>query len=353
MVTPAVDVYSNELKFVVMVTVPPLGVVEGALLGAVSTTAFFFVKGYAQEAGANTANKTPVIRADTVNAPKKRGNMEVVEKMESLREEKEELRQQKDAKIERIQSELSDFERIVESIQGESVARKRLIENYWQPLHALVACFSKSKIETEEGKMNFVLEALRNGRDVRQITGSTYIVPPKDVPEAVKGKPDSREALSDWIEDEIYADYPDAPAHIAMFALVDLRNVYSASDYERDEISHFFSTVDWEFDLEDIFSAEDFSRLLANENVNLTEMIEQGYIPFFASKAVSPTELDDIHDAEDEIESSLGNPNLKQLATEVSHEQLMSAFSPHVADPSVVAESVMQQVDIWYSQLYT
>lgn len=334
------------------VGLPSIGAVEGLVLGAVGTTAFLFVKGYAQKAGANTADKTPVIKADTVNASKKRANMDVVEKMEGLREEKETLREEKNAEIEEYQSELSDFERIIESIQSESVARKRLIENYWQPLHALVACFSKSKVETEDGETNFVLEALRDGRDVRQITGSTFIVPPKDVPESVKGSPNSREALSTWIEDEIYAEYPDAPAHISLFGLVDLRNVYSSSDYDRDEISHFFSTVDWEFDLEDIFSTEDFSRLLANENVNLTELIEQGDIAFFVSKAVSPSELDEIHEAQDDIERKLDNPDLKDLATEVSENDLIKALTPYVADPEAVAESVKEEANIWNDQLY-
>jgi len=82
----------------------------------------------------------------------------------------------------------------------------------------------------------------------------------------------------------VYSDYPDAFAHIAMFGLVDLRNVYSSSDYVENDLPHFFSTVDWEFDLEDIFDSEDFSRLLANESVNLTEIIEKGDIAFFRFK---------------------------------------------------------------------
>lgn len=329
-----------------------LGAIEGIAVGVAGTATLFFMKGYAQKAGANTADKTPLIRAETVNASKKRANMDVIEKMESLHGEKEALREEKNAEIEQYKSELSDFERIIESIKSESVARERLIENYWQPLHALVACFSKSKIETDDGETNFVLEALRDGRDVRQITGSTYIIPPKDVPESIKGKPNSREALSSWIEDEIYANHPNAPAHISMFGLVDLRNVYSASDYDRDEISHFFSTVDWEFDLEDIFSSDDFSRLLANENVNLTEIIEDGDIAFFTSKSVSPTELDNIHKSQEDIEAELSNPDLKELARNTSKQELELALEPHVSDPESVAESVIEEAEIWYNQLY-
>jgi hypothetical protein len=334
------------------VALPPIGTVGALVIGAASTTALFFMKGYAQKAGANTADKTPVLKADTVNASKKRGNMEIFEKMNSLRSEKEALRDKKNARIEEYQNELSDYERIVESIKDENIARKRLIENYWQPLHALVACFTKCKVDTEDGETNFILESLRDGREVRQITGSTYIVPPKDIPEPVKGNPNSRKALRKWIEGEIYADYPDALAHISMFGLVDLRNVYSSSDYEHDDIPHFFSTVDWEFDLEDIFNTEDFSRLLANENVNLTELIEQGDIAFFSSKAVSASELDQVHNEQESIENKLGNPNLKQLAEEISTEELAKAFESHVADPEGVAETIKEEAGIWNHQLY-
>ncbi len=325
---------------------------SGIMVGAGVAGGYFFLKGYAQKAGANTADKTPVVKADTVNRSEKDGNLRVVKKLEDIRKEKEELRQKKQEQIEEYESDLSDYERIIESIQDDSVARKRLIENYWKPLHALVACFTKSKIQTDDGETNFVLEALRRGRDVEQITGSVYIVPPKDVPEQIKGSPDSREALESWITDEVYADRSDALAHIAMFGLVDLRNVYSSSDYKRDDLPHFFSTVDWEFDLEDIFNSEDFSRLLANESVNLTEIIEKGDIAFFVSKSVSPKELDDIHDAQDIIETKLGNPNLKELATEVSTDQLISVLGSYVADPEQVTNSVKDEANIWNDQLY-
>lgn len=325
----------------------------GAVGGAVVGGGYFFFKGYLQQAGANVANKTPVVKADTVNRRDKEGNQNVVEKLEKLREEKEEVRREKQTEIEEFKNELSDYERIIESIQDDSVARKRLIENYWKPLHALVACFTKSKVDTDDGETNFVLEALRRGRDVEQITGSAYIVPPKDVPSQIKSNPDSRAALETWIEDEVYSDYPDALAHIAMFGLVDLRNVYSSSDYEEDDLPHFFSTVDWEFDLEDIFDSEDFSRLLANESVNLTEIIEKGDIAFFVSKSVSPEELDDIHEAQAQIENELGNPNVKQLAEQVSLEQLIGALAPYVSDPQSVAESVKEEAGIWKEQLYS
>lgn len=328
-----------------------LPIASGVVVGAGGTVAFFFVKGYFQQAGSNLADKTPVLKSETVNRAESKNNQEIIEKLDNLRREKETLREQKEGEIEDYESELSDYERIIESIQDESVARKRLIESYWKPLHALVACFTKSKVETEDGKENFVLETLRNGRDVEQITGSTYIVPPKDVPEQIKGSPDSREAIEEWVEEEVYSDHPDAMSHIGMLGLVDLRNVYSSSDYEQDELPHFFSTVDREFDLEDIFNSEDFSRLLANQSVNLTEIIEEGDIAFFVSNAVSSEELSSIQANQEKVQKELGNPNVKELAN-IADSELIDALEPYISNPSEVAESVKDEADIWVEQLY-
>jgi len=67
------------------------GVVGGAAVGG----GYLFFKGYLQQAGANAANKTPVVKADTVNRRKKQGNQNIVDKLEKLREEKKEIRREK------------------------------------------------------------------------------------------------------------------------------------------------------------------------------------------------------------------------------------------------------------------
>lgn len=87
--------------------------------------------------------------------------------------------------------------------------------------------------------------------------------------------------------------------------------------------------------------------------MNLTEIIEKGDIAFFVSKSVSPEELDDIHEAQSQIEDELGNPDVKQLAEQVSLEQLIGALAPYVSDPQSVAESVKEEAGIWKEQLYS
>jgi hypothetical protein len=39
------------------------------------------------------------------------------------------------------------------------------------------------------------------------------------------------------------------------------------------------------------------------------ELIEQGDIAFFVSKSVSPSELDEIHERQEDIEAKRDNPN--------------------------------------------
>ncbi|WP_135820907.1 hypothetical protein [Halostella litorea] len=132
---------------------------------------------------------------------------------------------------------------------------------------------------------------------------------------------------------------------------MDLRNVYSRTDHSKEDRVSFFSTIDEELDLEEIFNENDFSKLLASKGVNLTKMIEEGDIAFFASKSITTSELDTIHDNQDEIESNLGDPNLKELAN-MQKDTIEEVIAPYLSDPSEVAESIIEEASIWSRELY-
>lgn len=303
-----------------------------------------FARGYFNRAGGIAAESTPVIKSETVNRKEKAGTENAIEKIEEIRKEKEE-------EIAQYEDKLSDFERIVRSLKDENVARSKLIENYWKPLHAVVICFTKIEAQTENGRVNFIKKEIEKECELHQLSGSTYIIPPKDVPDRLKGKTRSRDEIENWLK-EIYEDYPDARSHIGFIGLVDLRNTYSRTDYELDELPHFFSTIDEELELEEIFDGSDFSRLLANQSVNLTEMIEDGDIAFFASKSVTEDEIEEIHDNQDKIEDEIGNPNLREIANEVSIEQISDALEQFVADSRKVSESIKEEAKIWEDKIY-
>lgn len=303
-----------------------------------------------KEVAKKTVDETPVI-GDLGGDEGREQNLQVLETMDQLRQEHRSEISEYENEISEYESNVSDYERILSCLNEESLARERLIENYWMPLHALVIAFTKIQDENGE-KMNFIKEKLEANGQLHQLTGSTWIVPPRDVPDRLKGNVDSREEMASWLEEDIYGGNSELKSHIAFAGLVDLRNVCSRTDYEEGETSHFISTVDEELRLEEIFSEEAFSEALANQSVDLTELIEAGDIAFFASKGVTRAELDAIHENQETIESRLGNPSLRGLASDVPEQSIAEALSPYVAAPSQVAQTVKQDAELWAEHMY-
>lgn len=301
------------------------------------------------------------ILADTVERDNKKDNEQVLSALKSQQgqlEQKEKQIQSREQELSEIRGEkqelkkrLSDFERITHSLKRENLARERLIERYWQPLHAVILCFAEQTHDGEESD-KWLRDLLKERYNLHNLTGFTTIIPPAEVPSKLKGKNNSREKLEDWIEEDLYGQYANAKSTICFAGVIDLRNVYSRTDLKNEERTPLFSTIDEELELEEIFSEEDFSKLLASDGVNLSKAIEQGDIPFLASKAISSDELDRIHDHQDEIESSLGNPNLRTIAEEVDVSSLSEALSPYVESPEDVASSIKEEAKIWKRELY-
>lgn len=302
-----------------------------------------------------------LLRAETVERDNQRDNQRILSALESQqsqlkqKEDRIEKREQELSNVrgrkEELKERLSDFERITRSLKEESLARERLIERYWQPLHAVVICFAEQE-DNGEGSGKWLRDLLDEQYNLHNLTGFTTIIPPAEVPSQLKGERNSRDKLSQWIEEDLYSEYPDAKSTICFASVVDLRNVYSRTDHKSEDRSHLFSTIDEELDLQEIFSGEDFSKLLASDGVNLSKVIEEGDIPFLASKVITADELDCIHENQEVIEEELGSPNLRAIADEVDVSTMARALSPYVESPDEVASSIKQEAEIWKRELY-
>lgn len=301
------------------------------------------------------------LRAETIDRDDKQDNQKVLktirqkdhqieqkeEKIEGKEQKLSEIRNRKDE----LENRLSDFERITNSLKKDSLARQRLIERYWQPLHAVIICFTEQE-NSDADSQKWLRDLLEERYSLHNLTGFTCIIPPADVPTRLKGKQNNREKLKNWVEDDLYDEFPDAKSTICFAGVVDLRNVYSRTDHENENRTHLFSTIDEELNLEDIFNEDDFSKLLASDGVNLSKIIEEGDIPFLASKAITSDELDRLHTNQETIESNLGNPNLREIASEVDVSTLSEVLEPYVSSPNKVASSIKQEAEIWERELY-
>lgn len=301
------------------------------------------------------------LRAETVERDNQKDNQQVLDILKEQRgqlkqkEQQLESRQEELSKVrgekQELEGRLSDFERITRSLKQENVARERLIERYWQPLHAVIISFAEQEHD-DKNSDTWLRDLLEEDYNLHNLTSFTTIIPPAEVPSQLKGKRNSRDKLKEWIEEDLYGRHPDAKSTICFAGVVDLRNVYSHTDHESEGRTPLFSTIDEELDLDEIFSEKDFSKLLASDGVNLSKVIEKGDIPFLASKAITSDELDRIHQNQNTIEADLGNPNLRAVAEEVDVSHLSEALSPYVESPDEVASSIKKEAEIWKRELY-
>lgn len=85
--------------------------------------------------------------------------------------------------------------------------------------------------------------------------------------------------------------------------------------------------------------------------MNLSKLIEEGDIAFFASKYITTSELEEIHEDQDEIAEVLGNPNLRGLSS-LEQETLADALKNYVDNPTKVAQGIIQDAKVWERELY-
>lgn len=274
-------------------------------------------------------------------------NEDVLETVQQVREEKTRMRQ----KLEQAESRISDYDRLTQSLKSRNISRDELVEHYWDPLHAIIICFTNQK-DAEGNQMRFLKNELTRRYNLKQLTGDIYIIPPNQTPERLRQVRKARNEIEELLNEEVYSNYPNAKSTIAFAARVDLRDVYSRTDHEPEDRMNMINTIDEVLGLDDIFSQNDFSKALASENVNLSDVVEEGSLPFLASDYVSHSELEDIIEKEEHIKEQLGQPSLRDIAYNVEAKELAESLAPYVADAERVSDSIITEAKIWCRELY-
>lgn len=278
------------------------------------------------------------VRAEGTSRDDLEGNQQALEIVKQLR-----------SKLERKEEELSDYEWMIRSLKSENISKKRIIEQYWRPLPAIIITFFND-YEEDESDTKFLKKHILDNNSAEMLTGNTYAIPPKGFPERFDSPSEvGRDDIRDWVEEDILGQQEGGKAVICQASVVDLRRVYSHTDYE----SHSFNrkTIDEALDISKILDNNDVHRILATDNVNLSKAIENGDIAFFISRYVSEEELSIIHENQDEIRQRLGNPSLRRMATTDFKEELEDVIGDYLDAPDTVSEKAVEDAKLWYSEL--
>jgi len=278
------------------------------------------------------------VATETTSREATKGNRRAVEIERKLEEN-----------ISKKEEKISNYERMIRSLRGDNISKGRVIEQYWRPLPAIIITFFKDYSSGYEDK-KFIKEHILENNEASMLTGNTYAIPPEGLPARFdEQRAISRQDIATWVREDIMGEHPGGKAVICQASAVDLRRVFSHTDYA----SHSFDrkTIEQALDIESILSRNNVTRLLAQENVNLSRAIESGDIAFFLSRYISEEELDLIHQNQDMIRDSLDNPPLREIAREEFAPKLADAISPYIQEPQGPAAKAVEEAQLWHREL--
>mgnify|MGYP000521892544 CR=1 FL=1 len=278
------------------------------------------------------------------------------EEIEQVREranKKDEKLQEKVSELEDKEERISRFERIMQSLERKGISRQEIIKKYDRSLPVVLVSYTKQ--ESPDGE-SFVSSAFKNKLNAEYLGGSNQVVPPKQVQEAGI---DDRESLQKWIEEEVYNGNEERKSIIRFAAVTDLRtDLYCRDDFPYD--SKAGSTVADALGIEGIMDGDAFMELLdADEKTAVEEVIREGDIGFFASRWVEESDLNTIHEHQQEIEQELadrlGALNLTNLARadvkDILTDVLLTYLNLPQQEVEVVSEGIVDEANVWKREL--
>lgn len=279
-------------------------------------------------------------------------NEEIIELNKRLEEKNERIQTQRKI-ISQKEDRVDEYEEIIRTLQDENISVEGLVEEYWRDSTILLISFSSqkdSKGETEK----FMKRKLKEDYELINLTSKTWVIPPAEFPERLESA-SNRNEIQDWLEEDVFPDYPGHRVIVPFATAVDLKNVYSHSGFDPGEVDDFASTLDEELGLSRLMSPEDFSQELASNNIDLADVIESGQITFFVSNYVSDEQLKEIssnrESIEETLEEDLGDVSLQTLADDRAIKPLEEALSDYVTYPKKVARGAVGVAEMWQKGL--
>lgn len=286
------------------------------------------------------------------NEEKAEKNEEILELNERIEEKNAKIQSQRKT-ISKKEDRVDEYEEIISTLQDENISVEGLVEQYWRDSTILLISFSSQK-DSEGETEKFMKQKLSDEYELINLTSKTWLIPPAQFPERLESA-SNRKEIQDWLKEDVFPDYPSHKVIVPFATAVDLKNVYSHSDFEPDGVNRFASTLDEELRLSRLMSPEDFSQELASNNIDLADVIESGEITFLVSNYVSDEQLQEIsancQQIEEALQEDLGDISLQTLADDRAIEPLEEALSEHVTYPSKVAKGAVDIAKMWQKGL--
>ena len=282
---------------------------------------------------------------------KKRNNEDIIAKLD-----------EKEEQLNKAQEEVSQYQYLMDKLKDENFPTEKVVNNYWRSLPAVILTLTNKETPSdfdppedydgEPDEFNFVKWIAQNQYNAKLISTSTYVIPPSDFPEELDQR-SNRKKLQEWIDSAFYEKYPDHKAHLNQVSVVDIKNVYSRSDYDKADREWFMKTIDDELNIKDLLRGEDISTILAKENLDLSEIISGGDIAFLSSGHLNQDQWMNLRQNQQSIEDNLGNPSLREIAVSDGFQsELEKELQNYINEPSELSENIVQEAQEWYEYIH-
>lgn len=254
--------------------------------------------------------------------------------------------EEKDRQITKLNNaqkvELQEKQRIIDSIKRSGLSTEKLIDRYGKGLRAiLISCFNQrirsDTVYGEPGK--FLYEELKrfNGK---YLGGGVYLIPPANVPKYIQNRND----LEQWFNTEILKGRYCILKFLILFNLG--KKAYWKNYLLYKQTRELNRTLGDVLDIDDLFTEEQI------KTTTISNIIKGGDIGWLVYNYLSESEFQVIHNNQNIIENSLGNPSLRTLADDSMVEKISSVLTSYsISNSTDVAKAIVNEAKFWHSRL--
>ena len=231
--------------------------------------------------------------------------------------------------------------RILSALKRRALSINKLIEKYDKPLNVIFISYSTQKDRGRGGRIqeaHFIKGELEKYH-AKYLGGTDSVIPPAYVPTWIKDGKD----LKRWFSRNILRG---RYCKLKLLALVDIkRKAYWDTLLPYKQTHPIHKNIGEVLNVKDLFTEQQIRRIA------LGEIIVNGDIAWLASTILVGDELEVILNNQSLIEKELGNPSLRNLATDSGKNDLSRVLSKFIQHPSNVADKIIAEAKFWQEKL--
>ncbi|ELY69947.1 hypothetical protein C489_03331 [Natrinema versiforme JCM 10478] len=262
------------------------------------------------------------------------------------REQAEERQQAQTERNERedLEARLEQQRRVIDLMDRKGYDREMLVKRYEKDSELYVLLIAAADKDAEEEENSYLKDKLNNEYDAEAIAGALKIIPPHQIPESIASDEDVEEWACQLVEKQ-----PDEspPSGIYLATRKNLESIYSEIDTKK--FDNGWKTASEVID--QVLGTDDLQGLINSAPVTPVSLVQDGDLLFLAHGALPDSEIETIDKHQPDIANDLGDPNLRELAEEISTEGMAIKLDVYTDNPKKTASALLDEAERIHRQL--